>query len=30
MGEPNKLQNIHNQLEKAENIFFLHIFVDIL
>ena len=30
MGEPNELQNIYNQLEKAENILFLHIVVDIL
>ena len=30
MGEPNELQNIYNQLEKAKNILFLHIVVDIL
>ena len=29
-GESNKLQKIHNHLEKAENVFFLHMVVDFL
>ena len=30
MGEPNVQQKIHNYLEKANNIFFLHMVVDFL
>ena len=29
-GKPNKLQNIHNYLKKAENVFFLQIVVHFL
>ena len=29
-GEPNVLKKIHNHLEIAENIFFLHMVVDFL
>ena len=29
-GETNDLKKIHNHLEKAENIFFLHMVVDFL
>ena len=28
--EPNKLQKIHNYLEKSENVFFFHMVVDFL
>ena len=30
MGEPIELQKIYNHLEKAANVFFLHIVVDLL
>ena len=30
MGKPNKLQRIYNHLEKAENVFFLLIVVNLL
>ena len=30
MGEPNMLQKIQNYLEKAENVFFLHVVVAFL